>query len=151
MKRSFRFAVVVSRFNSEITEAMLASCVKRLGKAGVRPADLEVARVPGAFEIPWAADRLAATGRFDAVITLGCVVRGRTPQNDYISRCVFQHLQRVSLKRGVPCILGVITPNTWAQALARTKGKLDRGLEYAEAALEMAELRRALEGKHGKA
>ncbi len=146
--KGFRFGVVASRFNEEITDALLASCTKRLEKAG---ADVEVVRVPGGFEIPWAANRLAATKRFDAVITLGCVLRGRTPQNDHIARSVFQRLHDVSIATGVPCVLGIITPNTWAQAVARTKGKMDRGCEAAEAALEMAGLRREMDQRHGKA
>lgn len=151
MRTGMRFGVVVSRFNVEITEALLASCTKRLAQAGVAEADIEIVRVPGGFEIPWAASRLAAAGRFDAVIALGCILRGQTPQNDHISRSVFQRLHDVSIATGVPCILGIITPNTWAQAKARTKGKMDRGLEAAEAALETAGLRRELDQRHGKA
>lgn len=142
MSARARFAVVVSRFNEEITDALLASCLRRLSEAGARAPD--VVRVPGGFEIPWAAQRLAATRRYDAVICLGCILRGQTPQNDHISRSVFQHLHDISVSTGVPCILGVLTPDTWAQAKARTKGKLDRGREAADAALEMAALRRAL-------
>ncbi|MCX5789548.1 MAG: 6,7-dimethyl-8-ribityllumazine synthase [Elusimicrobia bacterium] len=142
MTKGLRFGVVVSRFNTEITEALLASCLRRLKDA--KAAEPKVVHVPGGFEIPWAAHRLAASGRFDAVICLGCILRGQTPQNGHISRSVFQHLHDISIATGVPCVVGVMTPNTWAQAVARTKGKLDRGVEAAEAGLAMAELRRTL-------
>ncbi|MBI5202453.1 MAG: 6,7-dimethyl-8-ribityllumazine synthase [Elusimicrobia bacterium] len=151
MKGGFRFGIVVSRFNVEVTEALLSSCVKRLARAGVPRAHIVVVRVPGGYEIPWAVNRLAATKRFDAVIALGCVLRGQTPQNDHISRSVFQRLHDISISSGVPCILGIITPNNWKQAVARTQGKMDRGLEAAEAALEMAGLRRELDRRYGKA
>lgn len=145
---SRRFGIVVSRFNTEFTERLLASCRKRLAGAGVADGDVEVVWVPGGYEIPWAANRLASTGKFDAVITLGCVLRGQTPQNEHISRSVFQRLHDISLATGTPCVLGIITPNTWAQATARTKGRMDRGLETAEAALEMAALRKELDDRH---
>ncbi|MBI4346531.1 MAG: 6,7-dimethyl-8-ribityllumazine synthase [Elusimicrobia bacterium] len=146
-----RFGIVASRFNPEITDALLASCRKGLAKARIADADVEVVRVPGGYEIPWAAHRLAATGKFDAIITLGCVLKGQTPQNDHISRSIFQRLHEISIATGTPCVLGVITPKTWRQAVARTKGKMDRGVEAAEAALEMARLRRELDQRHGKA
>lgn len=139
-----RFAIVVSRFNEEITDALLASCQKRLRK-GAPKAELRVVRVPGGFEIPWAVERLAKTGRYDAVIALGCILRGETPQNEHIARSVFQHLHDISLSTGTPCVVGILTPDTWEQAAARTKGELDRGTEAADAALEMAELRRELD------
>lgn len=136
-----RFAVVASRFNTEVTDRLLASCLKTLKAHGVRERDLKVVRVPGGFELPWAAAELARGGRYDAVVALGCVLRGSTPQNDHISRATVTHLQRISLETRVPVVLGVITPNTWAQAVARTKGALDRGKEAAEAALAMAALK----------
>ena len=140
----FRFGVVVSRFNEEITEALLTSCRRRLMEAGVPEASIETVKVPGGCEIPWAAQQLAATGRFDAVICLGCILPGQTSQNEHIARSVFDQLQRVSVATGVPCINEVLTPRTWKQAQARTKGELDRGLEAADAALAMAALRREL-------
>ncbi|MBI4425737.1 MAG: 6,7-dimethyl-8-ribityllumazine synthase [Elusimicrobia bacterium] len=139
-----RFGIVASRFNEEITDALLANCLARLREAGVPPARVRVVRVPGGFEIPWAAQKLAASRRFDAVICLGAVLRGQTPQNDYMSRSLFSHLHAISLSTGTPCILGVITPDTWKQAQARTRGELDRGREAADAALEMAALRQEL-------
>lgn len=143
------FAIVVSRFNSEITGALRASCERTLRRR--RPkAVIKVVEVPGGFEIPWAVNRLASTGRFDVVISLGCVLKGQTPQNDHISRSVFQHLHDISLSTGVPCVTGIITPKTWKQAVKRTRGDFDRGREAAEAAVEMARLRRELSEEHGK-
>lgn len=141
-----RFAVVVSRFNEEITGRMLESCLKELRAGGVSDSRIFTAWVPGAFELPWAARELAATKRYDAVVCLGCVLKGQTPQNDYIAAAVCHNLQKVSLDTGTPCILGVITPKTYAQALARTRGDMDRGKEYGLAALEMAELKIKLKG-----
>lgn len=134
--------VAVSRFNEEVTSALLASCLKTLKAAG--RTDTRVVHVPGGFELPWAAQELALEKGCDAVIALGCVLKGSTRQNEHIARSMVQQLHAVSLKTRVPVLLGVLTPDTWAQAMARTKGKLDRGKEAAEAALEMIALRRTL-------
>lgn len=139
-----RFAIAASRFNEAVTDRLLANCLKTLKAHGVPERSVKVVRVPGGFELPWTVAELARSKRYDAVIALGCVLRGSTPQNDHISRATVTHLQRVSLDTRVPVVLGVITPNTWAQAVARTKGALDRGKEAAEAALEMAALKGAL-------
>ncbi|MFH1723924.1 MAG: 6,7-dimethyl-8-ribityllumazine synthase [Elusimicrobiota bacterium] len=136
-----RFGIVVSRFNEEITGKLLVNCLRTLKENGVPARRIHVVRVPGGFEIPWAAQELARSRRFDAVICLGAVLKGQTPQNDFISAATFVHIQRISLETRVPCILGVITPKTWAQAVARTKGSFDRGSEAAQAALEMAALK----------
>ncbi len=140
----FRFGIAVSRFNEEITSRLLKNCLATLAGAGVPRSRVEVAEVPGGYELPWAAQELARSGRYDAVICLGAVLRGATPQNEHIARSLIQHLHDISLATRVPVILGVITPHTWAQALARSRGRLDRGKEAAEAALEMAALRRRL-------
>ncbi len=139
-----RFAIVASRFNSEITDRLLRNCLTRLREGGVGSRHVTVVRVPGAFEIPWAAQALARRGKYRAVICLGAVLKGQTPQNDYISASTISHLHDVSLATGVPCILGIITPRTYAQAKARTRGSLDRGREAAEAALELMEIRKTL-------
>lgn len=142
-----RVAVVVSRFNEEVTSRLLASCLRTFKEEGWKDSQLKVVEVPGGFELPWTVHELARSGRYDAVVALGCVLKGRTPQNDHISRSMVQHLHRASLDARVPVILGVLTPNTWAQAMARTKGALDRGKEAALAALEMVALREELRGK----
>lgn len=146
-KRKGRAAVVVSRFNEEVTSRLLASCLRTFRGAGWDGSRIDVVRVPGGYEIPWAVQELALSGRYDAVVALGCVLKGQTPQNDHISRSLVQSLHRISLDTRVPVILGVMTPRTWSQALARTKGTLDRGREAALAALEMIALREELHGK----
>jgi 6,7-dimethyl-8-ribityllumazine synthase len=142
-----RVAIAVSRFNEEVTSRLLESCVKTFTAEGWKISQLRVVHVPGGFELPWTVQELARSGRYEAVIALGCVLKGETPQNEHISRSLVQSLHRVSLDARVPVILGVLTPNTYAQALARTKGALDRGREAALAALEMAALREELRGK----
>lgn len=137
-----RFGIAVSRFNGEITERLLKNCLSALAKAGVPRSRADVVEVPGGYELPWAAQELARSGRYDGVICLGAILRGATSQNEHIARSVIHHLHDISLATRVPVILGVITPDTWAQALARTRGALDRGKEAAHAAVAMAALRR---------
>lgn len=144
-----KIAIVVSRFNEEVTSRLLTNCLKTFQEEGWTPTRLKVVRVPGGYEIPWAVAELARTGKYAAVVALGCVLKGRTPQNDHIARSLVQSLHRVSLDTRVPVILGVLTPNTWTQAMARTKGGLDRGKEAALAALEMVAL--STEIHHGQA
>lgn len=141
-----KIGVVVSRFNEEVTSRLRDNCVAALKTGGVSPSDIKVVEVPGGYEIPWAVNELALSGEYGVLIALGAVLKGQTPQNDHIARSSIQRLHDISLRTRVPCILGIITPNTWAQALARTKGKLDRGRESALAALEMLALRRELHG-----
>lgn len=136
-----RFGIVVSRFNEEITSRLLKSCVETLKSRGVAQQRLSVYEVPGAYEIPWAAQEMALSGKVDVLIALGAVLKGATPQNEHIARSVIRQLHQMALSTRVPCVLGVITPDTMAQARARTKGSLDRGRESALAALELAELR----------
>lgn len=145
--KSARVGIVVSRFNSEVTSRLLASCLGALKARGINGSDIRVVHVPGGYEIPWAVQELAVTRKYGVLIALGAVLKGRTAQNEHIARSVVSHLHDISLDTRVPCILGVITPNTYAQAMARTKGALDRGREAALAALEMLELR----GKLGPA
>lgn len=133
--------VVVSRFNSQITSRLLKSCLDTLKEKGIAPTAVRTFFVPGGYEIPWAIHELALTGKYQVTIALGAILKGATSQNEHISRSTIRQLHEVSLRTRVPCILGVITPNTQAQALARTKGSLDRGREAALAALEMMALR----------
>ena len=139
-----RVAIVKSRFNEEITSRLLASCLKTFRDEGWTEAQLKVVEVPGGWELPWAAHELAKTGRYSAIVALGCVLKGETPQNEHISRSLVQHLHKVSLDTRVPIALGVITPNTLKQAAARTKGSMDRGREAALAALELIALQEEL-------
>lgn len=139
--RGLRFALVVSRFNSFITERMLDGAADVLLRAGARPADVEVIWVPGAFEIPAAAQRAAASGQFNAVVCLGLILRGETPHFDYISREVTRGVGQSALSTGVPHGFGVLTCDRLAEAVERAGLKAgNKGAEAALAALEMANL-----------
>jgi 6,7-dimethyl-8-ribityllumazine synthase len=141
-----RFGVVVSRFNHPICVRLLEGCVRELAARGADPAAVHVAWVPGAFEIPHAARLLAASGRYDAIVTLGVVIRGGTPHFDYVCRAVTDGVREVARDTGVPVAFGVLTTDDAEQALARAGGEHgDKGADAALAALEMAHLVRALE------
>lgn len=142
-----RFGVVVSRFNHIVSARLLEGCVATLVERGGDPDDVHVAWVPGAFEIPLAAREMAASGRYDAVVTLGSVIRGGTPHFEYVCRAVTDGIRDVILATGVPVAFGVLTTDDVEQALARTGGaEGNKGGEAALAATEMARLRRALAG-----
>lgn len=141
-----RFGIVAARFNPEVTRRLQASCVSTLTAAGVPAAAIETVWVPGSFEIPWALNELARSGRYDAVIALGCILKGQTPQNDHIAAAVALSIQQIAVATRVPCVFGVITPLNGKQAMARTKGGMDRGKEAAEVALEMAAIRARTNG-----
>ncbi|MEK7388859.1 MAG: 6,7-dimethyl-8-ribityllumazine synthase [Elusimicrobiota bacterium] len=141
-----RVAIVKSRFNEEVTARLLQSCLKTFKSEGWSDSQLKVVEVPGGWEIPWAVQELAKTNLYQAVVTLGCVLKGQTPQNDHMARSLTANLHRITLDTRVPVILGVITPNTMRQAMARTRGALDRGREAALAALEMIALKEELRG-----
>lgn len=145
-----RIGIVVSRFNPEVTSRLLKSCLSTLRSHDIPSSSIRVVHVPGGYEIPWAVQELALSRRYAVLIALGAILKGATPQNEHIARSTIQHLHDVALSTRVPCILGVITPDTHAQALDRTKGALDRGREAALAALDMLSLRKEL-GFHGKA
>ena len=138
-----RFAVVVSRFNEEITEGLLRGAREAFAEAGVDAERITVVRVPGAFEIPLIARRLAKSGRFDAVVCLGCLIKGDTMHFEYIASAVAQGIMDVSADTGVPVTFGVLTTLTEAQAVRRASEDSDnKGREAAMAALEMAALGR---------
>lgn len=140
-----RFAIVVSRFNSEITEGLLRGARDALADASVNDADVTVIRVPGAFEIPVTALRAAETGHFDAVICIGCVIKGETMHFEYIAGTVCQAIADAASATGVPVSLGVLTTLTEEQAIARAAaGPENKGREAALAAVEMATLFRQL-------
>ena len=140
----FRFAVVVSRFNESITARLLDGGLSALREAGVRDRDVEVFPVPGAFEIPLAAKRLATLGTFDAVVCIGAVIRGETPHFDFISEAVSRGVMEVSLQTGTPVIFGVLTTDTPEQAMERAGFKSHKGREAALAAVQMVNLMRRL-------
>lgn len=143
----FGFGVVAARFNEELVGALLARLTAGLEAAGVQAGKLTVVRVPGSHEVPWAAGRLAASGRFDCVVALGVLIGGDTNHHEMVGQSVSHALQRVALDSGVPVINGVIVTDTPAQARARCTGRINRGAEFARAALEMAVLKRQLGGK----
>lgn len=136
--RECSFAVVASRFNGEMVEALLSDVLAVLKKSGVNQDDIRVVRVPGASEIPTIAGVLASTFNYDVIITLGVVIAGETPHHEIIGNSTAVALQRVALDTGVPVINGIIVANTKAQAEARTTGKIRRGIEFAQGALDMA-------------
>lgn len=139
--RGRRFALLASRFNAHVTDALLERARATLLRHDVAEADVEVFRVPGAWELPQVALRVAGTGRFQAVVALGCVIRGDTPHFDFIAAEAASGLADVARRTGVPVIFGVLTTDTEAQALERADPELgDKGTEAAVAALEMAAL-----------
>lgn len=145
--QGLRFGIVVSRFNEFITDKLLAGAKDALRRHGVSEDAVEVAWVPGSFEIPLVADRMAASGRYDAVIALGAVIRGATAHFDYVAGEVAKGVAGAALKNGVPVIFGVITVDTIEQAIERAGTKSgNKGWEAAVNAIEMANLMRELKG-----
>ena len=136
-----RFGVVVSRFNHLICVRLLEGAARELERRGAAPDDVHVAWVPGAFDIPQAARALAASGRYDAIVALGVVIRGGTPHFDYVCRAVTDGVREVVRDTGVPVAFGVLTTDDAEQALARAGGSEgNKGEEAALAAIEMAKL-----------
>jgi 6,7-dimethyl-8-ribityllumazine synthase len=142
-----RFGIVVSRFNGFITERLLAAAVDALGRSGAATGDVDVVHVPGAFELPLAAKKLAATGRYDALIAIGCILRGETAHYDYVCSETSRGLQLAQMDAGLPIIFCVLTCDTLEQAIDRAglKGG-NKGFEAGLAAIEMARLSRKLAG-----
>src|SRR5439155_22717128 len=145
--KGFRFALVVSKFNDFVTDRLQSGAVRALMAAGAEEAHLTLVRVPGAFEIPIAARHAAASGRFDAIVCLGCVIRGETPHFEYIATAVAHGITDAASATGVPMAYGVLTTNSVEEAIERAgEGPSNKGWEAAAAAMEMAvivtELRR---------
>jgi 6,7-dimethyl-8-ribityllumazine synthase len=139
-----RFAIVASRFNDDIVSKLLEGAIECLARHGAADGDVEVYRVPGAFEIPAVASRLALTGRFDAIVTIGCLIRGETPHFDFISAQTTDQVSLASITTGVPISFGVITCNTIEQARDRCRKGNNKGWEAALAAIELANLARQI-------
>jgi 6,7-dimethyl-8-ribityllumazine synthase len=145
-----RFAIVVSRFNPDITAGLLTGAREALTTAAVREEDIIVVQVPGAFEIPVAARRVAETGEVDAVICLGCLIKGDTMHFEYIASAAAHGIMEVSTATGVPMAFGVLTTMTDEQAAARAAaGDDNKGREAARAAIEMATLFRRMDERAG--
>jgi 6,7-dimethyl-8-ribityllumazine synthase len=142
-----RVAVLVARFNADITERLLDGALRCLREHGASDADVDVYRVPGAWELPQAAARVAALGRHDALVALGCVIRGETPHFDFVCDQANLGLGEVARAGTVPLTFGVLTTEDHAQAMARAvEGTSNKGYEVALAALQMVALYRGLEG-----
>jgi 6,7-dimethyl-8-ribityllumazine synthase len=140
-----RFGLVVSRWNAFITERLLEGALDTLKRHGADPDIVDVVRVPGTFEVPLVAQRMAASGRYDAVICLGCLIRGSTPHFDYIASECSKGIAHATLQTGVPVTFGVLTCDTIEQAIERAGTKAgNKGAEAAGAGIEMASLLRVL-------
>ena len=140
-----RIGIVCARFNEFIVSKLLSGCQDGLLRQGVRDEDIEVAWVPGAFEIPLIASKMARSGRYDAVIALGAVIRGSTSHYDYVCAEVSKGIASVSLQTGVPVMFGVLTTDTIEQAIERAGTKAgNKGSDCAQGAIEMVNLARQL-------
>jgi len=136
-----KFALVVSKYHDFVTDKLQSGATGALEAAGVAAIDVTIVRVPGAFEIPIAAQRAAETGRYDAIVCLGCIIRGETPHFDYIARAVADGITAGASATGVPMAFGVLTTNSVEEALARAgDGPSNKGREAALAAIEMADV-----------
>ncbi len=144
---SLSIAIVVSRFNDLITRQLLAGAQDGLRRHGVEAEKVDVAWVPGSFEIPLVARKLAESGRYQAVVCLGAVVRGETPHFEYVATQVSSGIARAALETGVPLIFGIITADSLEEALERAGGKMgNKGCDAAVSAIEMANLMRGMAG-----
>ena len=145
LANGFRFAIVVSRFNEYITSKMLEGCENTLNRHGVRPESIDVVWVPGSFELPTAARKIADARAADAIVCLGCIIRGDTPHFEHISRETAKGISEVGRRTGVPTIFGVLTCESLEQAIERAGTKMgNAGRNAAMAALEMASLMKKL-------
>jgi 6,7-dimethyl-8-ribityllumazine synthase len=145
--KGLKFAILVSRFNSFVTERLLGGALDALARTGAAEGDLEIVKVPGSWELPLAAAELARQKRHDAVICLSAVIRGDTPHFDYIAAEVAKGLAQTALETGVPIAFGVLTTNTLEQAIDRAGAKSgNKGFDAAMTAVETANLLRQLRG-----
>ncbi len=136
-----KFALLVSRFNEFISKRLLDGAMDSLTRHGVEESDITVVRVPGSFEIPVTARKLAESGAYSAVVCLGAVIRGETPHFDYIASEVAKGVAQVSLSSGVPTLFGIVTADTLEQAIERAGAKAgNKGAQAANSAIEMANL-----------
>ncbi|MCM3633112.1 6,7-dimethyl-8-ribityllumazine synthase [Paenibacillus camelliae] len=146
ISEGLKYGVVVGRFNEFISSKLLSGALDAFKRHGAAEGDVEVAWVPGAFEIPLIAQKMAESGKYDAVITLGAVIRGSTPHFDFVCNEAAKGVSAVALKTGVPSIFGVITVDSIEQAIERAGTKAgNKGYEAAVSAIEMANLTKALQ------
>ncbi len=138
---NYRFGIVVSRFNEILSQKLLSGALDGLKRHDAKDENIEVAWVPGAFEIPFAAQKMLRSGKYDAVICLGVIIRGATPHFEYVSSEVAKGIAKVGLDSGVPAIFGIITSDTIEQAIERSGSKAgNKGWDAAIGAIEMADL-----------
>ena len=143
--KGYKFAIILSKFNEFIGNKLLEGAVECLKKHNYTENDFDLIKVPGAFEIPLTAGKLASQKKYNAIITLGAVIRGATPHFDYISNAVSTGCAEVALKYGIPVVFGVLTTNTVEQALERSSSGLgNKGWDAALTAIEMADLSQKL-------
>jgi 6,7-dimethyl-8-ribityllumazine synthase len=139
--KGLKFGIVVSRFNSFISERLLEGAIDALIRHGAKETDIDVARVPGSFEIPLVAQKMAANGKYDALVCVGAVIRGATPHFEYVSSEVAKGIAQVSLKSGMPIAFGVLTTDSIEQAVERAGSKAgNKGFEAAITAIETVNL-----------
>jgi 6,7-dimethyl-8-ribityllumazine synthase len=148
--QGLRFAIVIGRFNDLITSKLLEGCQDCLKRHGIdvdpQGTQVDYVWVPGSFEVSMVARRCALSGRYDAIICLGAVIRGQTPHFDYVASEVAKGIAATSLQTGIPVVFGIITADTMQQALERAGIKSNKGWDYAMSALEMASLMRQMNG-----
>ena len=144
--RDLRFALIAARFNDFVVEPLLRGALDALKRHGVTEKQIDIVRVPGAFDIPIVARKLAQSQRYEALIALGCVIRGQTPHVDYVAGECAGGIARIALETGVPVAFGVLTTDTVEQAVDRAGGKAgNKGADAALVAIEMANLLRRLD------
>jgi 6,7-dimethyl-8-ribityllumazine synthase len=142
-----RFCLVVARFNSFVVESLVEGAIDALRRHGADENDITIVRVPGAFEMPLALEKIAARGEYDAIVALGAVIRGGTPHFDYVAGECTKGLAQTMLKHGIPIAFGVLTVDTIEQAIERAGTKAgNKGAEAALSAIEMVNLLRQIEG-----
>jgi 6,7-dimethyl-8-ribityllumazine synthase len=143
--KGLRFGLLVSRFNSFVSDRLVEGAIDALLRHGAEKDDINIVRVPGAFEIPPTAKQMAESGRYDAIVCLGAVIRGATPHFEYVSAEVSKGVASVSIDSGIPVTVGVLTTDTIEQAIERAGSKAgNKGFDAAVAAVEMANLYKAL-------
>lgn len=146
--KGLKFAIVVSRFNEVVTKELLEGALDCLRRHDVQSEDIEVFWTPGSFEIPVTAKKLAELGQYDAIICLGCLIRGDTPHFDFLSAEVTKGVAQVSLEHSLPVIFGILTADTLEQAIERSGAKQgNKGFQAALSAIEMANLFKEMENK----
>lgn len=143
--QGMRFGIIVSRFNNFVTDRLLEGALDALKSHGGEEKNIDVVRVPGAFEIPLLAEKMAASGKYDALVCLGAVIRGETPHFEYIADAVTRGIGQAILQHRIPISFGILTTNTADQALERAGGKMEnKGFGAAVTAIEMASLNREI-------